>query len=70
MNKKIVIYVKDPINAQHEVDCALNDRLHKLCDELNQLIGKQDIQRITEICDIIKNLITYKVKLEVEDEKD
>ena len=32
MNKKIVIYVKDPINAQHEVDCALNDRLHKLCD--------------------------------------
>ena len=68
MNKKIVIYVKDPINAQHEVDCALNDRLHKLCDELNQLIGKQDIQRITEICDIIKNLIIYKVKLEVEDE--
>ncbi len=68
MNKKIVIYVKDPINAQYEVDRALNDRLHKLCDELNQLIGKQDIQRITEICDTVKNLITYKVKLEVEDE--
>lgn len=41
MDKKIVIYIKDPINAQYEVDCALNDRLHKLCDELNQLIGKK-----------------------------
>ncbi len=68
MNKKIVVYVKDSINGQYEVACALNDRLHKLCDELNQLIGKGDIQRVTEICDIIKNLITYKVKLEVEDE--
>lgn len=68
MSDKIVIYINDPINAEYEVERSLDDRLYNLCDELKQLIGKKDIQRITEICNIIKNLITYKVKLEVEDE--
>lgn len=69
MSDKIVIYINDPINAKHEVERSLDDRLYNLCDELKQLIGKKDIQRITEICNIIKNLITYKVKLEKENEQ-
>ena len=68
MSKKIVIYINDPIDAQYQVECALTNRLYALCNELTELIGKKDSQKVSEICDTIKNLITYKIKLEKDDE--
>lgn len=62
--RKIVIEVDDANEeTKRQVSIAINKRIRELLEDVGSYYGRGDIQDAKETCDIVKNLVSVKIKI-------